>query len=467
MAVVNFYMQATGNDLNSGATNADNADYSVTTLSSFDGVSVFTVGDGSNPSSFILVGDYVSLYQTGDTAARCVAKVTAVTSTTVTIDTTIKYGTVPTSGSSGTRMLKHGGAWASLAITATNAAFNTGTVPQSTQVNIKAGVYANAATTRALGMAGTVTAPMIWSGYKTAINDQDNNLLAVNGTDIPQFTFTTATASFATHVTVRNVQFLTTGIAANFLAFNTTDVTFINVRVTNTNAVAGAQLANITQSGFAAIGCQFVTTSVSTKGVNAAQVAAFIGCYFASGITALSCSAQTTIVGCVFDTQTGDAVSTSTTFSAANCSFFGVGGTSLGNGINITSTPASLCFISNCYFEGYTTAAKAAIMNSSGANTTWFKLVGNAYFNCTANWSGFGDYPLVGDVPTLASSGYTAGGSDNFYPTTVLRGVGYPSRIPGLGAFTNYQTPGAVDASAVASSGVFHPLGSFIVRSGR
>src|SRR5437868_12025449 len=105
-------MQTTGSDLNAGSTTADAAVYT-STAGNFDGTSIFTPTDGSTPASSIAVNDYVSLSNTGDTVARCVAQVTAVgagVNGTVTVSTTIKYGTVPTSNS-GSRALKAGGAW--------------------------------------------------------------------------------------------------------------------------------------------------------------------------------------------------------------------------------------------------------------------------------------------------------------------------------------------------------------------
>ena len=68
MSYTDFYMQTTGSNLNAGSTTSDAAVYT-STGGNFDGTSVFTPTDGSTPASSIAVGDYVALYNTGDTAA--------------------------------------------------------------------------------------------------------------------------------------------------------------------------------------------------------------------------------------------------------------------------------------------------------------------------------------------------------------------------------------------------------------
>ena len=205
MAFTDFYMNTSGNDLNSGSTCSDvgggSNSPSYTSLAGNWSTSTnqFTPTDGSTPASTVNVGDYVSIYLSAATVAVFVAQVTVVASGVngaITVSSTIRYGTPPVTGS-GTVALRDGGAILSLANTAFTAAQ---TVPQSTRINVKAATYANTTNTRTLAIAGSATVGMMWRGYQTTPGDQDTQAamaVAVAGTNIPYFTFTGSSAYFA------------------------------------------------------------------------------------------------------------------------------------------------------------------------------------------------------------------------------------------------------------------------------
>ncbi len=468
MAVVNFFMDsgaAGTSDLNAGiggsgssATTPGTNDYT-STGGNFDGTSVFTPTDGSTPASFIAVGDYVSLYNTGDTACRCLAKVTVVAAGVngaVTIDTTIKYGTVPTVNS-GSRALRHGGSWASLGIVAANACMNTGTAPQSTQVNIKvnASAYANTTNGRTLGMLGTATVAMIWSGYKSTINDQDTNLLAVALTDIPSITWTTQTLTLGGHTTLRNVAVTTASTSATAINSTATTNTISNCQVTNTGANAASTALNLAGASNAVIGTYIRSTTTATKSLAMANANTLCaGCYVAGGVTGILCSSGVSnILNTVVDSPATDAVST-----AVSTNIYGLtayAGSATGNGINFTTVTVSV--VMDSYFEGFTGGSKAAINNTSGTNTDIIRVIGCAYFNNTATVSGLGDYPEFFSAGTLASSGLNTPGSQDFTPKTVLQGVGFPAHMPTFSP-TSYPTPGAMDAQSGGTTFVGSPF---------
>src|SRR5262249_38755048 len=138
-------------------------------------------------------GDWVSIYPTGNSTTPYVAQVTAVgagVNGAITLSTTAKFGAAPTSNN-GSRHAKAGGAGADPGRLASGVALNTGTVTQSTRINVKAGTYANTTTNRTFAQGGAATTPLLWRGYKTSIGDQAENNVAVAGTDIPTWTFTT------------------------------------------------------------------------------------------------------------------------------------------------------------------------------------------------------------------------------------------------------------------------------------
>jgi hypothetical protein len=142
VAFTEFYCQTTGSNLNAGSTTADVAAYTATNGNWSSTTGVFTPTSG-NPSLSVAVGDFCSVYPDAATVGVFVARVTAVSSTTITLSTTAKAGTAPTTGATGIS-LKAGGAWKGpngasgfpfgfVASTLTNAA---GSLPR---VNLKGG----------------------------------------------------------------------------------------------------------------------------------------------------------------------------------------------------------------------------------------------------------------------------------------------------------------------------------------
>lgn len=114
MAYTEFYCDAaTGDNLNAGTGGTN--DYTTAGGNWTNATRVFTVTDGTNPSSKIAVGDFCSVYVTsGATIATFVGRVTAVqnaTNGTVTLNAASGFmGTNPSNGT-GTMTLKHGGTW--------------------------------------------------------------------------------------------------------------------------------------------------------------------------------------------------------------------------------------------------------------------------------------------------------------------------------------------------------------------
>lgn len=178
MAFTEFFCRSGGSNLNGGglATGAEppTAAAYTCTNSNWDGTSSFVPTDGSTPASTVSVGDFASVYLDGATVAVYVARVTVVAAGVngaITLSTTAKSGTAPTSGATG-RTIKVGGAWKGpnsavnfpfglVAAALTNAAGD------MVRVNIK-----NDATySITASIAANVAGPIRWQGYTAAAGD--------------------------------------------------------------------------------------------------------------------------------------------------------------------------------------------------------------------------------------------------------------------------------------------------------
>lgn len=452
MAWSDFYMDtATGSNLNSGSGSTSTTIYT-STSGNWDGTSVFTPTDGSTPASTVTVGDWCSVYPTGNTTTPYVAQVTVIgagVNGTITLSTTAKFGTAPTSNS-GSRNLIDGGNWKDLGMMVAGVALATGTVTQSTRINVKAGTYANAATTRTFALTGTATAPVWWRGYKTTPGDQDSNSAAVEGTDIPSWTFTTGAATLsASHHIFASIG-ITSSSTGTSVSMTGVGLTWYHMRITNTSTGNCLSMVNSSavfercyfQAGTAGAFCVSVTSNNSV----------WDGCYWKSGVIGMRIGAGTMPIvrSCIFDSQQGDAINFNGAAIATviGCSFYAP----LGNGINIANITNPITVINN-YFENVSQSSKAAINNTSGTNTDAIRAIGNAYFNCTATVLGLGDFPLIFDNGTLASAGFVAPASQNFAINTVGQGIAEPGTFETFSNFQGYLDIGAVQHQGSGSSG--------------
>lgn len=115
MAFTEFCCRSGGSNLNAGTRTGNSTEpgtaasltYASGTWVSATGV--FTVASGDPSADGVAVGDFASVYADGATVTTLVGRVTARTTTTITVSTTAKSGTT-TDGTSN-RTLKIGGAW--------------------------------------------------------------------------------------------------------------------------------------------------------------------------------------------------------------------------------------------------------------------------------------------------------------------------------------------------------------------
>jgi len=107
MAYTEFYVRPDGSDLNAGSTDSAAAALTFASGNWASATRVFTIASGSTAS--INVNDLVSIYADGATQAAGVGRVSAKTSTTITLANALG-GTYPTDGT-GNRTIRIGGAW--------------------------------------------------------------------------------------------------------------------------------------------------------------------------------------------------------------------------------------------------------------------------------------------------------------------------------------------------------------------
>lgn len=110
MPFTEFYCQSGGSNLNAGSTTNNTAAFTYASGNWVAGTGVFTVASGDPASDGVAVGDFASVYPDGSSVAVFIGRVTARSSTTITVSLTAKSGTAPTDGT-GNRTLKIGGAW--------------------------------------------------------------------------------------------------------------------------------------------------------------------------------------------------------------------------------------------------------------------------------------------------------------------------------------------------------------------
>lgn len=116
MSYTNFACRSGGSNLNAGTRTGDTtepgtaADLTYASGNWVASTRVFTVASGNPQSDGVAVGDYVSVYADGSTVTGYVGRVSARTTTTITIASGIVFGSAPTDGT-GNRTLKVGGAW--------------------------------------------------------------------------------------------------------------------------------------------------------------------------------------------------------------------------------------------------------------------------------------------------------------------------------------------------------------------
>jgi hypothetical protein len=182
----------------------------------------------------------------------------------------------------------------------------------------------------------------------------------------------------------------------------------------------------------------------------------FLGCVFtggASGVLANNSSSGISIIRCIFDSQAGDALTLSSgNYPAVIHSNGFYGGT--GNGINVTASGVS-GIIANNYFSTFTGGSKAAVNNTSGTVVgADLVLAANAYYNCTAGYTGFGENFTIFDNGALASEAFNSPSTQDFSIKAVGQAIGYPGQFENNQVYQSYLDIGAAQHTASGGGGL-------------
>lgn len=356
-AFTEFYIQTTGSNLNAGSTNSDTAlaTYTNSAVSGWNATTgVFEVASGNPSTDGVTTGMFASVYVTaGATVATFVGRITAVSSTTITVSLTAVSGTPPTTDTTGARTLKVGGAWAGPSGTVGFpfnfvAATMTDSSSRTPCVNMKGGT----AYSITAAMTRTIDGPVVFNGYTSTVRDGGRALITGPTTGA---SFVPLTLS-GRYNTIADIEFQNngaTGSASGFAISGTTNLAFgVSVHemrgrgidqttlgillecegwgnnTSNTTYSGGIHLAT---AGSSAIRC---ITHNNRGGSNGGGITMDTSIYFIECISA-------------FNSGDGYQSNADTNVTLDNCDFYNNGG----NGMNFTGgSTTMLLSILNCNF---------------------------------------------------------------------------------------------------------------------
>lgn len=382
MAYTEFYCNSsTGSNMNGGSDENTTPSYSATNGGWDSSTGVFTPTSG-NPSASVTVGQFAHVFTDGSTTPTFVGRVTAVNSTTITVSTTAKSGTAPTTAGTGI------------------------------SINV-GGVWLGPNTTENWPIAGVSNAMTNSSGHTPRINLKNNATYDVTqGSTISGgscyfwgYTSTIGDGGFA------QIRGAASGGSAQLFS-SASNASFRYIHFTRHLGGSNAYLINNTGSSISFQFCRFsefgghiFTTSGGGTGMGVIRFCEFwdwnvsavsgkfaIGaggttiaienCVFANstnstGTAAINCSSPTTIRNCIFTNCGGNAIISSGSLLVHDCDFY----SNSSSGISMSGT--SQAIINNCNFI----ANGAWGITSSGNRIV--QLLGNAYGAGTqANTSG-------------------------------------------------------------------------------
>lgn len=415
---------------------------------------VLTVASGDPVVDGVAVGDFASVYTAGATETGFVGRVSARTTTTITIDGTAKVGTSPADG---TRTLKIGGAWAGPS--GTNAfPFNIGSglgacmnsSGNPVRMNFKADLSPMLPT--ATWAINNTSGPRVtWQGFTTAYGD-----LAGTGNAV-QIQGPSTGASFVVMTLTTNNQLVdldffqngSTGTADGVTAANTAP-TLIRCSFRNMKGSGGS----FGSGDGAIIECQF-----DSNGTNGATGNSLIvrSSFTRNGARGYSSAANiTTVTDSVFADNVTDGLIAGGILRLFNSNFYNNGG----NGI-INSGAGVVVYAESCNFLKNTTTgvlnngsnSLTVLMNcgfgtgtqANGADTNVAALVNVGPISYASNVTPWVD-PANGDFTTNLAA---------------AQGTGYGeflNRASGYGGTLNYPNVGASQQAPVTPGGLIRPV---------
>lgn len=249
MPFTEFCCRAGGSNLNAGTRSGDSVEpgtspaFTYASGSWVASTGVFTVASGNPQTDGVAVGDFASVYADGATVTGFVGRVTARTTTTITVSLTVRSGTAPTDGTNN-RTLRIGGAWQGPNGASafpfgfiTNALVNTSS--HRVRVNFKNDTTYNVTAAMTHGNVG----PMQFEGYSA--NYGDGGRATIDGG--------------------------TSGVAYNVLTISASNVKACNFSFSNNGASSFAALLTSSGDGNCIIRCVFTGSRGNGLVVSAAN----------------------------------------------------------------------------------------------------------------------------------------------------------------------------------------------------
>lgn len=316
MAFTNFCCRSGGSNLNAGTRTGDTtepgttADLTYASGSWVESTGVFTVASGDPVADGVAVGDFASVYADGSTVTGFVGRVTARTTTTITVSLTAEAGIPPIDGTN-TRTLKIGGAWQG-----PNGAekfpfnFATGTLTNSSSESPRVNFKNDQTYSITAAMLHQVIGPLVFQGYTSSYGDLGRATID-GGTTGPSYTLLTLAASGVAHTLVVDMIFKDNG--------ETGSSVLVDMSLDSRAGVARCVFRGSRSSGcraFRAIRCEAYGNNLSNTSSKGGFEATFPGALFSDCISHdntgtnsagfYSQQAGTNFVNCIADTNGGN-----------------------------------------------------------------------------------------------------------------------------------------------------------------
>lgn len=179
---------------------------------------VFTPTSG-DPSASVTVGDGAHVFTDGSTTPTFVGRVTAVDSTTITVSTTAKAGTAPTTAGSGIS-INVGGAWAGPSGTS-GFPFNfaTGALKNAAGDQLRVNLKDDTTYSITAAISHTVIGPVTFQGYTTTFGDGGRANID-GGTSGASYTLLTLSGSGVAYTVLADLEFSNNGATGSATLVN-------------------------------------------------------------------------------------------------------------------------------------------------------------------------------------------------------------------------------------------------------
>ena len=393
MAYTEFYCQNGGSNVNAGSTNNNTPTYSKAHGNWTNATGIFTVQDGTNPSSSVSVGQWGAIMVDGGTVAAYIGRITAVQNAnngTITLNTS-GVGTKP-ANQTATATITVGGAWqgpngaSGFPLTLASWGANKDATGNQTRLNLKNDQTYSISSSFAFATGGNVS---VTQGYSGSVGD--GGKATIDGG--------TSTGALISSF----------GLSGNFIAdiiFTTSITTGTSDLVTTT--VSGVTITRcvfkgargrgaVTTSGNIFVECEFYDCNKSNSaGLYALNIqsGSMIRCFVhdngGSNTDGININAAPSMIeDCVIDTNGNNGIVISATTRAGliqikNNDFYN----NTSDAINIQSGATNNVWIENCNFIK---SGGAAINNSSAVSSLVSGFAYNNGYGAGTQANGSGD----------------------------------------------------------------------------